>query len=86
MPGGHDDAREIFRFLASDISEDTYVNIMEQYYPAGGVDVAKQPELSRRPYEGEILAARGIAKAEGLWRFDERWRSSSSLGPVVGRP
>jgi putative pyruvate formate lyase activating enzyme len=72
MPGGLDDAREIFRFLASDVSGDTYVNIMGQYYPAGGVDGAKQPELCRRPYEGEILAAQQIARAQGLWRFDER--------------
>ena len=76
MPCGLDDAREIFRFLAAEVSEDTYVNIMEQYYPAGGVDGSKQPELCRRPYQSEIVAAREIAQTQGLWRFDERLRSS----------
>jgi putative pyruvate formate lyase activating enzyme len=66
MPGGLDDAREIFRFLASDVSDDTYVNIMGQYYPAGGVDGGKQPELCRRPYEREILAARADGRSGRL--------------------
>jgi putative pyruvate formate lyase activating enzyme len=78
MPGGLEDAREIFRFLAADLSPDTYVNVMEQYYPAGAVEEGKHPELCRRPDESDILAARAIAEAAGLWRFDERWRSIGS--------
>src|SRR5437867_4031989 len=76
MPGGLEDAREILRFLAAEVSPDAYVNVMAQYYPAGGVEEAKHPELCRRPDEREILAAREIAETEGLWRFDERWRGA----------
>jgi len=79
MPGGLEDAREIFRFLAAQVSPDTYVNVMEQYYPAGAVEEGNHPELCRRPDEREILAAREIAEAEGLRRFDERWRRIGSL-------
>jgi putative pyruvate formate lyase activating enzyme len=73
MPGGFEDAREIFRFLAVEVSPHTYVNIMGQYRPAGGLEGEKHPELCRRPHEREIRAAREFAEAEGLWRFDERW-------------
>jgi len=34
MPGQTDESREIFRWLADEISTDTYVNIMGQYRPA----------------------------------------------------
>jgi putative pyruvate formate lyase activating enzyme len=78
MPGALEDAREIFRFLAAQASPDTYVNIMGQYRPAGGVEEEKHPKLSRRPDGREILAAREIAEAEGLWRFDERWRGANN--------
>src|SRR5439155_316790 len=49
MPGALDDAREIFRFLATEVSADTYVDVMDQYHPAGAVDGDKYPELCRRP-------------------------------------
>ncbi len=35
MPGGIAGTREIMRFIATEISTNTYVNIMAQYYPAG---------------------------------------------------
>jgi putative pyruvate formate lyase activating enzyme len=79
MPGGLEDAREIFQFLAAEASPDAYLNVMAQYYPAGGVEEAKYPELCCRPHEREILAAREIAEARGLWRFDERWRGAGDL-------
>ncbi len=74
MPGCTADARQIFRFLAREVSRDTYVNIMEQYRPAGAVDEQKYPELCRRPDPSELHAAVESARAEGLWRFDQRWR------------
>jgi putative pyruvate formate lyase activating enzyme len=79
MPDSLEDARAIFRFLAAEVSPDTYVNVMEQYYPAGGVEERKYPELCRRPNESEVFSARGIAAEEGLWRLDERWRGTSRL-------
>jgi len=33
LPVGHAGSREIFRFLAREVSPDTYVNVMEQYRP-----------------------------------------------------
>ncbi len=72
MPGGGDDTRAILRFLADDVSPDTYVNVMGQYYPAGGVRDGRFPELGHRPDGAELLAARHCAAAAGLWRLDAR--------------
>jgi putative pyruvate formate lyase activating enzyme len=78
MPGMTEESREIFRFLAGEISADTYVNIMGQYHPANLVsDVRcdgslRYGELARRPSRDETLAAYDAALAAGLWRFDER--------------
>src|SRR5438128_1741105 len=74
MPGALDDARDIFHFLATEVSPDTYVNVMDQYHPADAVDGEKYPELCRRPDASERLGARQVAEREGLWRFDTRWR------------
>jgi putative pyruvate formate lyase activating enzyme len=79
MPSGLDDAREIFRFLATEVSPDTYVNVMGQYYPAGAVDERKYPGLCFPPSGREIGVAREIPKAEGLWRLDERRRRMGGL-------
>ncbi len=72
MPGGGADAAAIFRFLAAEVSADTYVNVMAQYRPAGSVGDGRSPELARRPDGSELLAARAYAERAGLWRFDER--------------
>ena len=31
MPGQTEEAAEIMKFIAADVSKDTYVNVMEQY-------------------------------------------------------
>ncbi len=72
MPGATDDAQQIFRFLAREVDRDTYVNIMDQYRPTGTVSEEKYGELNRRPYGQELRAAFASARAEGLWRFNER--------------
>ena len=72
MPGATDDAAAIFAFLASEVSVDTYVNVMGQYRPAGSAAQGRWPELCRRPDGSELLAARALAERAGLWRFDER--------------
>jgi putative pyruvate formate lyase activating enzyme len=72
MPDGTDDAAAIFGFLASEVSADTYVNVMGQYRPAGIVGDGRLPELCRPPDHTELLAARALAERAGLWRFDER--------------
>jgi putative pyruvate formate lyase activating enzyme len=79
MPGCTDDAARIMRFLARDISTDTYVNVMDQYAPAGATPEGRYPELCRRPHEGEIDAVVERGRAEGLWRFDHRWEVRSRI-------
>jgi putative pyruvate formate lyase activating enzyme len=74
MPGAAEDARHIMHFLAHDLSPDTYVNIMDQYRPAGSVEEGKYPELCHRPAVADVDAVVAAARAEGLWRFDRRWR------------
>jgi putative pyruvate formate lyase activating enzyme len=73
MPDSLDDTRHIMHFLATDISPHTYVNIMDQYYPAGKVNDEKFPELCRRTTSQEVQAAFELARDAGLYRFDQRW-------------
>lgn len=75
MPNHVNEARDIFRWLAEEISPDTYVNIMGQYRPLhqvdgsnAGYDVINRPALPE-----EMNEARRAARQAGLWRFDERW-------------
>ena len=72
MPDALEDTAEIVRFLAAEISPDTYLNVMDQYYPAGAVLEGKYPELGRRPDGATLRAARKLATTAGLWRFDVR--------------
>lgn len=70
MPGGLAGTREIMRFLAREVSPRTYVNIMDQYSPAGKAD--EYEEINRPTTRRETLEARRIALEEGITRFDER--------------
>jgi putative pyruvate formate lyase activating enzyme len=70
LPGGLAGTAEIARFLANEISRDTYLNLMDQYRPAycaGGY-----PELNRRISRDEYLAAVRLALEASLHRLDER--------------
>jgi putative pyruvate formate lyase activating enzyme len=77
MPGHLDESREIFRWLATDISPDTYVNIMGQYRPAHRVGErdrhgeARYAAIDRAPRSDEMACALDAARAAGLWRFDK---------------
>jgi putative pyruvate formate lyase activating enzyme len=75
MPGLLHETRAILEWLASEVSPDTFVNIMDQYRPehrvgerttAGAVRFA---EINRHPTRDEISAARQAALRAGLWRF-----------------
>jgi len=72
MPGGIEDTRQIMRFLAEEISPDTYVNIMDQYRPAGEVNASKYAEINRTLTSQELEAAYEAAGEFGLHRFDSR--------------
>jgi uncharacterized Fe-S radical SAM superfamily protein PflX len=73
MPGMLDETREIMGFLAG-LSRDTYVNIMDQYYPAWKATTPAFREINRRISPQELEEAFALARAAGLWRFDRRWR------------
>ena len=72
MPGGLEDAENIMGYLSKEISADTYLNIMSQYFPAGKVSEIKYQEINRRPYSQELATVEKIARQCGLHRFDQR--------------
>ncbi|GIW45700.1 MAG: radical SAM protein [Candidatus Binatia bacterium] len=75
MPGAREDAVEVLRFLAEEVSRDTYVNLMDQYHPAGAVLSGQYPELATRPVPSERNELEAIGRSFGLWRFDRRWQT-----------
>jgi putative pyruvate formate lyase activating enzyme len=70
MPDGLASTREIMRFLAKEVSGDTYVNVMSQYRPCG--EAHNFPELRRSITTEEFRGAVSMAKEEGIHRLDER--------------
>ena len=75
MPGILEDTHQIMSWLAS-LSEDTYVNIMDQYRPAWKAAAdSRYASINRRVSPGEMAGAYAAATAAGLWRFDSQWRN-----------
>ncbi|MGH8554027.1 MAG: radical SAM protein [Gammaproteobacteria bacterium] len=78
MPGQTEETAAICRWLADELSPDTYINLMGQYRPefqvgAPGKDGTVQyVEIDRRPSDQEMAQANTVARKAGLWRFDER--------------
>ena len=72
MPGETEESARIMQFLAEEISPDTYVNIMDQYYPTAKVTEDKYAEINRRITTEELRAVYESAIACGLHRFDVR--------------
>jgi putative pyruvate formate lyase activating enzyme len=70
MPGLLDESRAIFDFLASELSLETYVNVMGQYRPEYKAE--SYPEIARRPTADEMNQARTMFREAGLTRLDER--------------
>ena len=69
LPDDLAESEKILEFLAKEISKNTYVNIMAQYWPCG--DIAKFPELNRRITRKEYSIVINIARKLGLSRgFD----------------
>jgi putative pyruvate formate lyase activating enzyme len=62
--------RQIVRFLADEISTNTYLNLMAQYHPA--YHASRYPELNRRITSNEYCAAVRMAKETGLTNLDNR--------------
>ena len=68
LPRGLAGTEEVVRFLAEEISPDTYINIMAQYYPC--YKAVEHPPLDRRTTDEEFRKAIKAAKAAGLKRLD----------------
>ena len=67
LPGGLSGTAEIMKFLAEEISKDTYVNVMSQYRPC--YHAFRHPPLDRMITENEYEEAINLAKANGLHRL-----------------
>ena len=72
MPGALEETRAILEWIARELGPDTYVNLMDQYYPAGKVNPVSFPEINRRLTSSEFEQARTMASDLGLRRLDER--------------
>jgi putative pyruvate formate lyase activating enzyme len=73
MPGMLKDTRAILRWLAAELSPDTYVNLMEQYHPAHKAETETGfAEINRHLSCTEYCKAVQMAGATGLWRLDSR--------------
>jgi putative pyruvate formate lyase activating enzyme len=72
MPGGLEETRQILDWIARELGPETYVNLMDQYYPAGKVNAAAFPEINRRLTSYEFQEAQRLATDLGLRRLDER--------------
>ena len=68
MPGGLAGTPEVARFLAEEISRDTYINVMAQYHPC--YKAQEHPPLDRSITPKEYAEAVAVCRAAGLRRFD----------------
>lgn len=71
MPGMLENTRKILEWIASELSPNSYVNLMDQYHPAGRVCGNRYEEINRRVSDSEFREATQIARNLGL-RLDER--------------
>jgi putative pyruvate formate lyase activating enzyme len=67
MPAHLEDTGEILRFLATEISDMTFVNVMDQYRPC--YRSGDFPEIAGRLNRDDFSRALGLARAAGLKRI-----------------
>ncbi len=73
MPNQVSQSAAIMNWLATEISKDTFINIMPQYRPAHDVrGDARYAEINRPPTHDEVDQVYDAARSAGLWRFDQR--------------
>lgn len=68
LPEGIAGTKEVVRFIAEEISKNTYINIMDQYYPC--YKAFEHPPLDRRITTKEYTEAVKMAIDAGLKRID----------------
>jgi putative pyruvate formate lyase activating enzyme len=72
MPGQLDETCAILDWIAAELGPDTYINLMDQYHPAGKVTSEQYREINRRLTASEFEHAVRHARRLGLWRLDVR--------------
>ncbi len=70
MPNELAGTAKIARFLAQEVSPDTYINVMGQYRPCH--KASQYPELNRPPTRRELEKAHQAVHDAGLHRLDQR--------------
>jgi len=70
LPNGIAGTEQALRFLAEEVSPNTYVNLMDQYRPC--YRAGDYPELDRPITAAEHQAALEFARKKGLLRLDSR--------------
>jgi putative pyruvate formate lyase activating enzyme len=66
LPGGLADTEKVVRFLADEVSPDTWINVMDQYRPCH--EAHAHEGMGRRPSAAEYKEAVRLARAAGLHR------------------
>ena len=70
LPNGLAGTESVVKFLAEEISANTYLNVMAQYHPC--YHAFEHPQISRPITNEEYSAAIELAQRYGLYRLDER--------------
>ena len=70
LPGDLSQTEEVIKFVAKELSPNTYFNLMDQYRPCG--EAWKYPPLDRLITEEEWTRALQLAYQYGLKRLDDR--------------
>jgi putative pyruvate formate lyase activating enzyme len=68
LPNGLAGTEDVLRFIAEEISRETYLNLMDQYRPC--FRASDHEELARRPTPAELRAALDAARRLGLRRIE----------------
>jgi len=69
LPNGLASTKEVVRFLAQEVSTNTYLNIMAQYHPC--YKAFNIPQLARPLHSQEFYEATDLAHQQGLYRLDK---------------
>jgi putative pyruvate formate lyase activating enzyme len=72
LPGELAGTDAVLRFIAGELSTDTYINLMTQYRPA--YQAHDHPPLDRPITSDEYRQALELAEKHGLHRLDQRRR------------
>ena len=72
MPDNIAGTGDVMRWIATELSPTTYVNLMPQYYPAGKVSRTEFAQINRRVTPAEFEQALDEARRAGLDHLDSR--------------